>query len=431
MKKSGLVLASTVSLAFLAGCTPPMPPDVLAARLERTITCVPGAQEVAAPAEFTQAIDQINVSLLGLCPDQSMVVVPEDTPGAQVRILDHPATTADLDAMAQMCTGDVLTTPVLGTPIGMVVNIVGLDGLLLTPQAVAGLLDGSITNWTDPLITEPNSGFDIPDLPVSLLRLDRPSGAVEAMTAWLSQQAPETWTRGTVSTLTAGKAVASYDDIIAEMTGMGGEDPFAMDEEIDFDALDEEVPLEEVEVDLEADVPLESFPGEGTVAVMPAAIANLNVLPLADLPAQDVPISILNVDLPKVGIAATELTTDEQGRIFATHAVGGVPIEGQFDQASAKVVLDEGAPVVGWPVIAISSVMVCDAPDNPLPKSTAQFFLRLAGQGTLSTVGLTPLPEPIRIQALPSLRVELDALEDDVDLESELPDQQAPVEGSE
>ena len=54
---------------------------------------------------------------------------------------------------------------------------------------------------------------------------------------------------------------------------------------------------------------------------MPAAIANLNVLPLADLPAQDVPISILNVDLPKVGIAATELTTDEQGRIFATHAV--------------------------------------------------------------------------------------------------------------
>ena len=431
MKKSGLVLASTVSLAFLAGCTPPMPPDVLAARLERTITCVPGAQEVAAPAEFTQAIDQINVSLLGLCPDQSMVVVPEDTPGAQVRILDHPATTADLDAMAQMCTGDVLTTPVLGTPIGMVVNIVGLDGLLLTPQAVAGLLDGSITNWTDPLITEPNSGFDIPDLPVSLLRLDRPSGAVEAMTAWLSQQAPETWTQGTVSTLTAGKAVASYDDIIAEMTGMGGEDPFAMDEEIDFDALDEEVPLEEVEVDLEADVPLESFPGEGTVAVMPAAIANLNVLPLADLPAQDVPISILNVDLPKVGIAATELTTDEQGRIFATHAVGGVPIEGQFDQASAKVVLDEGAPVVGWPVIAISSVMVCDAPDNPLPKSTAQFFLRLAGQGTLSTVGLTPLPEPIRIQALPSLRVELDALEDNVDLESELPDQQAPVEGSE
>ena len=420
MKKSGLALASAgVSVAFLAGCTPPMPPDVLAARLERTITCIPGTQDVAAPAEFTEAIDQVNVSLLGLCPDQSMVAVPVDTQEAQVRILDRPATAADIDSMTGQCAGDVLSSPVLGTPIGVVVNIVGLDGLLLTPEAVAGLLDGSITSWTDPLITEPNSGFDIPDLPVTLLRLDRPSGAVEAMTAWLSQQTPEAWTPGPVDTLTAGKAVATYDDMIAEMTGISLEDPF-VEEDIDFDALDEEIPLEEIEVDLEADVPLAPLPGEGSVAVMPAAYANLNVLPLADLPASDVPISILNVDLPKVGIAATELTTDDQGRLFASHAVGGVPVEGQFDQASAKVVLEEGAPVVGWPVIAVSSILACDDPDNPLPKSTAQFFLRLAGQGTFSTVGLTPLPEPIRIQALPALRVELDNLEDDVDLEQEM-----------
>ena len=423
MKKSGLAVTSAgVSVAFLAGCTPPMPPDVLAARLERTITCVPGTQEVAAPPEFTQAIDQVNVSLLGLCPDQSMVAVPPGTEGAQVEILDRPATAADIDVMAQMCTGDVLTTPVLGTPIGIVVNIVGLDGLLLTPQAVAGLLNGSITSWTDPLITEANSGFDIPELPVTLLRLDQPSGAVEAVTTWLSEQAPEAWTQGPVGTLSAGEAFASYDDIIAEMMGMGGEDPL-LEEDLDLEAPIEGEPLPEIEVDLEADIPLEAFPGEGSVAVMPAAYANLNVLPLADLPASDVPISILNVDLPKVGIAATELTTDEQGRIFATHATGGVPIEGQFDQASAKVVLEEGAPVVGWPVIAISSIVACDDPSNPLPKSTAQFFLRLAGQGTLSTVGLTPLPEPVRIQALPALRVELD--DADVDLEQELPDQQA------
>lgn len=421
MKKPGLALASAgVSVAFLAACTPPMPPDVLAARLERTITCVPGAQDVAVPPEFTEMVNQVNVSLNGLCPDQTMVAVPDDTDGAQVRILDHPATEADIASISEVCSGDVLTTPVLGAPIGVVVNIIGLDGLLLTPQAVAGLLDGSITSWTDPLITEPNSGFDIPDLPVTLLRLDRPSGAVEAVTTWLSKEAPDSWSEGPVSTLSTGKAVASYDDMIAEMTGMSTDDPFATDGDIDMDALMEEVPLEEIEVDLEADIPLEAFPGEGTVAVMPAALANLNVLPLADLPAAGQQISILNVDLPKVGIAATELTTDDQGRLFASHAVGGVPVEGQFDQASAKVVLEEGAPVVGWPVIAISSIMACDDPDNPLPTSTAQFFLRLAGQGTLSTVGLTPLPEPVRIQALPALRVELDNLEDDVDLDQEM-----------
>ncbi|MGA1145642.1 MAG: hypothetical protein ACO3YU_01425 [Candidatus Nanopelagicales bacterium] len=431
MKRSGLAVASGgIALVFLAGCTPPLPPDVLAARLERTITCVPGSQDVAVPQEFADAVDQINVSLLGLCPDQSMVPVAPDSPDAQVRILDRPATQADIEAMSQICTGDVLTTPVLGTPIGVVVNIVGLDGLVLTPQAVAGLLDGSITSWTDPLITEPNSGFDVPDLPVTLLRLEQPSGAVEAMTAWLSQQAPEAWMQGEISTLTAGTPMASYDDIIADMTGMSMDtefdDPLAGDE-LDFDALLEEEPLteEELNIDLDADIVFEPLPGEGSVAVMPTFLASINVLPVADLPAEGVIISVTNVDLPKVGVAAMELTTDDSGRILATHAVGGVPVEGQFDQASAKVVLEEGSPLVGWPVIATSSIIACDDPNNPLPKSTAQFFLRLAGQGTFDSVGLTPLPEPVRIQALPALRVELDAAADDVDFEDQLPDQQA------
>lgn len=434
MKKSGLALASAgVSVAFLAACTPPLPPDVLAARLERTITCVPGSQNVAAPAEFADAVDQINVSLLSLCPDQSMVPVAADDPDAQVRILDRPATQADIDAMAQMCTGDVITTPVLGTPVGVVVNIVGLEGLVLTPEAVAGLLDGSISNWTDPLITEPNSGFDIPDLPVTLLRLDRPSGAVEAMTAWLTAQAPEAWTQGQVSTLSGGKAVDSYDNIIADMTGMSMEtefdDPLAGDD-LDFDALLEEEPLteEELNIDLDADIEFEPLPGEGSVAIMPTFLASINVLPVADLPAEGVTISVTNVDLPKVGIAAMNLTTDDAGRILPSHAVGGVPVEGQFDQASAKVVLEEGSPLVGWPVISTSSILSCDDPNNPLPKSTAQFFLRLAGQGTFDSVGLTPLPEPIRIQALPALRVELDAVGDEVDFDDQLADQQPTTE---
>lgn len=412
MLHARLIVIAGVSALSLAACTPPMPPDVLAARLERTIECVPGSQDVAVQPELAPALDQVNVSLQGLCPDQSMVAVPADTATAQVRILDRPATPEDVAAMAEICAGDVLTTPLLGTPVGIIVNIVGLDGLVLTPQAVAGILDGSITSWTDPLIAEPNSGFDIPDLPVSLLRLDRPSGAVEAMTTWLAVEAPEAWTQGPVATLTAGKAVGSYDDMIAEMTGITLGDPLADGGEVDLEAP--------IEVDLEADVPLEAFPGEGTVAVMPTGIASQNVLPVASLPAAGENISITNNDLPKVGIAAMGLTTDEVGRIFPTHAVGGVPVEGQFDQASAKVVLAEGAPVVGWPVIAMSSIVACDDPSNPLPRLTAQFFLRLAGQGTLTAVGMTPLPEPIRVQALPALRVDLAALEDDPAMEGEI-----------
>ena len=49
--------------------------------------------------------------------------------------------------------------------------------------------------------------------------------------------------------------------------------------------------------------------------------------------------------------------------------------------------------------------MVCDDPADPLPLSVAQYVVRLAGQGALETFGVTPLPEPIRIQTFAPLKV--------------------------
>lgn len=411
--KSILVLGA--ALAFTAACTPPLPPDVLAARLERTITCNPGSQEVAVSPDYFEAVNAVSSSLNGVCPDQSLVPVDiGENPDAKVQILDRPATAADLSQFAAQCTGDVLTVPVYGTPIVMAVNILGLDGLLLTPEAVAGILSGSITSWSDPVIADANDGFEIPDIPVDLLRLESPSGAVEAMTAWLSQQVPDTWTEGQVSTLVTGRPFATYQDIVNEMAGGAFDDTFTDEEFTDDGSI---VADEPIEIDLDAEVEFDSLPGEGTVAIMPVFIANNNVIPIADLPVNGQPITITNVDLPKVGIAATTLTTDETGNIIASHAVGGIPIPEQFDIASAKVILTEGQELAGWPVIAVSSIMVCDEPNDPLPLSTGQFFLRLAGQGTFDSVGLTPLPEPIRISAIPAMRVQLDTLEGDTDMD--------------
>jgi hypothetical protein len=410
-KAKSLVVLGT-ALAFTAACTPPLPPDVLAARLERTISCLPGAQEVAVSPDYFEAIEAINIALNGVCTEQTLVPVEIGDSNAKVQILDRPATPADLSNFAEQCTGDVLTVPVYGTPIVMAVNILGLDGVLLTPEAVAGILNGSITSWADPVITEANGGFEVPDIPVDLLRLEGPSGAVEAMTAWLSQQVPDLWTEGQVSTLTFGRPFATYQDIVDEMAGGAFDEDFT-----DEDFTDEDFVEDDVEIDLDADVEFDSLPGEGTVAIMPVFIPNNNVIPIADLPADGEPISITNVDLPKVGIAATTLTTDDQGNIVASHAVGGIPIPEQFDIASAKVVLTDGQSLSGWPVIALSSIMVCDEPNDPLPLSTGQFFLRLAGQGTFDSVGLTPLPEPIRILAIPALRVQLDSLEGDIDMD--------------
>jgi len=453
------LVAGSGLLLLITACTPPLPPDVLAARLERTITCVPGIQDVAVPADYFEAVSAVSTALNGLCPEQQIRPVDPAQP-AKVRITQGPPSAADLDAFAAQCGSPALATPVFGTPIVAAFNILGLEGLKLTPEALAGILKGTITSWQDPQITGPNEGFDVPDLPIEVLRLEGPSSAVEAMTAWLSQTAPEAWSNGQVSVLPFGETLPDYATIIGRLTGVPAdeladdgafeddgtfdedsifeddgafEDDFS--EELDFDALLEEdfsgdlLVDDDVIIDLEADVDVDALEGEGAIAIMPAFYANNNVIPIADFPAANSIVSISNVDLAKVGIAATEITLDDQERMIASHAVGGLPIEGQFDIASAKVILEEGQEEVGWPVIAMSTIMVCDDPSDPLPLATGQFFLRLGGQGTFDAVGLTPLPEPIRILTLPAMKVQLDSaeFEDELGEETEITLDEAPA----
>ena len=99
------------------------------------------------------------------------------------------------------------------------------------------------------------------------------------------------------------------------------------------------------------------------------------------------------------------LFRSDKGNLAASPAIGGVPVEGNFDAAAAKIVLAEGQPMVGWPVVGYAHMLICDDPKDPLPLSTAQYLIRLAGQGSLETFGVTPLPDPIRIKLFTPLKV--------------------------
>ena len=50
----GIVLTTSLVLAgaAIAACTPPLPPDVLAAKAENSITCQQGDQSVSVPEAF-------------------------------------------------------------------------------------------------------------------------------------------------------------------------------------------------------------------------------------------------------------------------------------------------------------------------------------------------------------------------------------------
>lgn len=386
--RRGVVLIAVVA-GMLAACTPPMPPDVLAARAESQIVCQSGEVTISVPETLTGSMSAVGAALTSVCPEDVVTEVPSDQ-AAPVALVDKTPTPADIEAFSTTnCpTGTTIVVPAFAYPVTIAYNVVGLEGVVMTPQAVAGILNGTVTSWEDPLITDANADFDFTGLPeLTLMSVDTPQGSVEAMTSWLTQQAPDAWTKGTVGTLEGTQTFPTVTDMIAEMTAI-----------------------------------------ESSIAVLPIFTAFNNVLATANLPVyladedgqkQELVITTDDVQLYKVGSGATTITTDEAGNIFASPATGGIPVEGNFDLASSKIVLGEGQPLAGWPVLGYAHLLVCDDPKDKKPLAFAQYVVRLAGQGSLETFGLTPMPEPIRIQTFLPLKVTVNV--DDTGGESATP----------
>jgi len=349
----------------LASCTPPLPPDAAAAVAEKTIVCVPGNQEVQVPEYLVNALTFVSSTLTGQCPEQSITFLADDKP-RDVVFVDHPPFDQEIANFEKFCASPVLIAPVFGVTSVIGFNIIGLDGLVLTPQAVAGILDGSITAWNDPLIAEANDGYELDATPITFMHLDTPDGRTAAITGWLAKDAPESWSLGQVDVLETGQSFKTEQELL--------------------DAFNTT---------------------EGAVAILPNFAAAQNVIPTAVLPIQGVDINPVDTDLPKIGIAATEYEVTDEGYMIASHAVGGVPVEGQFNAAAARIVILPDTEELGWPAIAMTHVMACDDPARPLAKSTAQFMIRLVAQGVLETGGLTPLSEPVRVLTFPALKVEV------------------------
>lgn len=398
-RSRGIALAASAAAVplFISACTPPMPPDVLAAVAESQITCQSGDVVVATPGEFTGAMSAVGSSLMGVCPEQTVTeVTPLDA--ASVQITSGTPTQTEIDAFtAERCSaGEAITIPAFAYAVNIVFNVPGLEGLYLTPQAVAGILNGSVTSFEDPLIADANDGYDLSGIaPITVYSAEEPSGSVQAMTAWLSQQVPDLWTEGEVSVLPFGEKFATGQEVLDTMIGV-----------------------------------------EAAFAVMPTTVGVAYGLAPASLPAtldaETDEYLVMNPDdvqLAKIGSGATTAVMNEAGTTYlAPPAVGGMPNPESFDLAASKVVVQEGVPVAGWPVMAYGHAMICDVPGDPLPLSFGQYLVRLAGQGSLESYGLTPLPEPIRFSTFDPLKVVINT---DVEIDPsslEMPAQESLME---
>ena len=131
----GIVLVAFVAAAgvLVAACTPPLPPDVLAAKAENQITCQNGELTVSVPEDFTGSMDAVGQALAGVCPDQKVTEAVNQA-DAPLRLVDKTPSDAEIaDFVARSRTGTMAT--------------IGPDG---QPHLVAmwyGVIDGEI--WVE------------------------------------------------------------------------------------------------------------------------------------------------------------------------------------------------------------------------------------------------------------------------------------------
>lgn len=175
---SATVIALAISMGLTA-CDPPMPPDVLAALAEQTVTCESGGVNVAFPESVADLTGGWSGALADSCADMSLNAIAAEDETADVII---------------SATGEVSSAckPFEQVPFAQDGSVLAflnseLASLDITPEIVSGILSGKITDWSDPAITAANGGTAASSLPINLLPTAQ-ANALAATKSWLKSQ---------------------------------------------------------------------------------------------------------------------------------------------------------------------------------------------------------------------------------------------------
>ena len=112
--------------------------------------------------------------------------------------------------------GPMFEFPIWISPIAIIFNIEGISSLNMTPDTVAGIFTGEITNWNDPAIAADNAGVELPDLAITPVHRSDESGTTGNFTDTMAKAAPDTW-------LLNGENAGDFESWPAEWGGEGGQ----------------------------------------------------------------------------------------------------------------------------------------------------------------------------------------------------------------
>ncbi|MGA1469569.1 MAG: extracellular solute-binding protein [Aquiluna sp.] len=112
--------------------------------------------------------------------------------------------------------GPMFEFPIWISPIAIIFNLDGIQSLNMTPDTVAQIFTGEITNWSDSRIAADNPGVNLPDLAITAVHRSDESGTTGNFTDTMAQAAPTTW-------LLNGENAGDFEEWPAEWGGEGGQ----------------------------------------------------------------------------------------------------------------------------------------------------------------------------------------------------------------
>ena len=119
--------------------------------------------------------------------------------GGQIPVAGSDASIKPEDqskADARCSGGKAVNLPMVLTPVEFIYNIQGVSDLTVTPDILAKVFSGKITNWNDPEIATANKGVTLPNKTITTVHRSKDSGTTENFTNFLDAQAKDVWTYG-------------------------------------------------------------------------------------------------------------------------------------------------------------------------------------------------------------------------------------------
>ncbi|RNL86841.1 phosphate ABC transporter substrate-binding protein PstS [Halostreptopolyspora alba] len=200
---TALALTATLALTTACGSDDALPSGTSPVPVPEDMRCFDGNISASGSSAQENAMQTWIAGYQTACDEGDIYYDAIGSGGGRNQFIDGAVAFAGSDAAlssdehrfaADRCNGsEAINLPAYVVPIGIVVNLEGVDSLNLRPETIARIFDGGITRWNDPAITETNPGVDLPDLRITPVTRSDESGTTENFTAYLEATAKDAW----------------------------------------------------------------------------------------------------------------------------------------------------------------------------------------------------------------------------------------------